>query len=162
MDRLPQTLESLLNQVVEALKQELDDSLIAVVLFGSRARSEAREESDWDLLVIAHDLPPRPFQRHRFLKQMLPSTWRGLISLLAKTPEEFEASLPALYLDIALDGVVLYDPEGYAQEKLTRLRELIREKGLHRERIGRDFAWQWEEFPGFDWILEWSETRSGI
>jgi hypothetical protein len=66
--------------------------------------------------------------------------------------------LPALYLDIAEDGIILYDPQGYAQEKLTYLRELIRKKGLLREKIGRDFAWRWKEFPGFGWSLSWSEA----
>ena len=35
------------------------DRLVAVVLFGSRARGEGSETSDWDLLVIAEGLPPR-------------------------------------------------------------------------------------------------------
>ena len=161
MDRLSHTHESLLNQVVKALKQGLDDRLIAAVLFGSRARGESHEESDWDLLVIARDLPPRPFPRLRFLKAMMPAIWRGRISLLAKTQDEFEASLPALYLDIALDGVVLYDSQGYTQEKLTRLRKLIDEGGLRRVSVGRDFVWQWETFPGFDWTLDWRGVSDG-
>ena len=155
MDRSSQAHEELLDRVVEALKRQMGHRLVAVVLFGSRARGEAQEGSDWDLLVLAHDLPPRLFQRHRSLKQMLPPAERGRISLLAKTPQEFEASLPALYLDIALDGIVLYDPDSYAQEKLARLRTLIDEKGLRRERVGRDMAWRWQEFPGFGWALEW-------
>lgn len=162
MDNSPPERESLLDEVVAALKRGLGDRLIAVVLFGSHARGEAEAESDWDLLVLARDLPARVFPRHRFLKQMLPAMWRGSISVLAKTPTEFEASVPALYLDIALDGVILYDPTGYAEEKLAQLRALIREKGLRREQMGRDFAWQWAEFPGFDWSLEWDEVQSGV
>jgi hypothetical protein len=110
-------------------------------------------------MQASDDLPLRLFQRHRFLKQMLPPADRGRISLLAKTPQEFEAFLPALYLDIALDGIVLYDPEGYAQEKLAQLRALIGEKGLRRERVGRNLVWRWQEFPGFDWTLEWEGAR---
>lgn len=149
-----------LEQSIEALKRGLGDRLIAVVLYGSRARGEARQDSDWDLLVLAHDLPRRFFRRHRLLKQLLPPAERGQISLLAKTPEEFETSLPALYLDIALDGIALYDPDRYIEEKLARLRQLIREKGLRRERTGRDLVWQWQEFPGFGWTVEWGEGRS--
>lgn len=153
---------SCLEPVIEALKEHLDGRLVAVVLFGSRARGEAEEHSDWDLLVIARDLPPRPFRRYRVLKAMLPLPWRGCISLLAKTPEEFEASLPALYLDIALDGVILYDPEHYAREKLAYLQALIRRKGLCRERVGRSLVWRWQEFPGFDWSIEWGEIEQGV
>jgi hypothetical protein len=90
---------------------------------------------------------------------VLPAAWRGRVSLMAKTPEEFETALSAVYLDIALDGVVLYDPQGYVGQKLTRLRELIRRKGLRRERVGEDFAWRWERFPGFNWSLESRRDR---
>lgn len=155
MDGLQLIQISSLNEVVEGLKEKLGDCLVAVVLFGSRARGDAHKESDWDVLVIAHDLPERLFRRHIFLKAQLPPRWRAAISLLAKTPEEFEASLPAFYLDIALDGVVLYDPQRYIYEKLTHLRTLIHQKGLRREKVGEDFAWRWDEFPGFGWSIEW-------
>lgn len=65
------------------------------------------------------------------------------------------AGLPDLYLDIALDGVVLYDAGGYAAERLEALRALVRRKGLYREREGRDLMWRWEQPPGPDWSLEW-------
>jgi hypothetical protein len=90
---------------------------------------------------------------------MLPAAERGWISLLAKTPQEFEASLPALYLDIALDGIVLFDPDHYIADKLVILRHLIGEKGLRRERAGQDLVWRWREFPGFGWAVEWEGAR---
>jgi hypothetical protein len=62
--------------------------------------------------------------RHLVLKRALPPRWRGWIAVLAKTPEEFEARLPALYLDIAHDGIILYNPNGYAAQKLARIRQL--------------------------------------
>ncbi len=96
----------------------MGDDLVAVVLFGSRARGEAHEGSDWDVLVIARRLPKRTLERAFLLKRMLPAEHRGGVSLLAKTPEEFMAGLPDLYLDIALDGVILYDTGCYMAERL--------------------------------------------
>jgi uncharacterized protein len=144
-----------LNQTVASLKKILGDRLIAVVLFGSWARGDAREDSDWDRFVIAQDLPERPFPRHLFFVNQLPPECRAGVSILAKTREEFESLLSSLYLDIALDGKILYDPHGYINEKLTYVRDLLRQKGLRRERIGRDFAWRWEKYPGFGWSLTW-------
>ncbi|MEW6664406.1 MAG: nucleotidyltransferase domain-containing protein [Thermodesulfobacteriota bacterium] len=46
-----------LADVVNALRLGLEEDLVSVVLFGSRARSEAGPESDWDLLVLARQLP---------------------------------------------------------------------------------------------------------
>jgi predicted nucleotidyltransferase len=141
-------LETALAPVVSALRDGLGDDLVALVLFGSRARGDAHEESDWNLLVVAGQLPQRTFQRHLHLRWMLPPLWRGQVSILAKTPAEFEAGLPALFLDIALDGIILYG-------RLTRLRELIKAGGLYRKQCGRDLIWQWWEFPGLGCQLTW-------
>jgi predicted nucleotidyltransferase len=158
-DHEREQLRQALSAVVAALRQGLSDNLVAVVLFGSRARGEATEVSDWDLLVIARHLLPSLFQRHLQLKMLLPVEWRARISLLARTPEEFDDRLSSLMLDIALDGVVLHDPQGYAAQQLAALRKLIERKGLRREQKGKDFIWIWERFPGFNWTLEWGTAR---
>jgi uncharacterized protein len=144
--------------VVHSLQQGLGDCLVAVVLFGSRARGEASRDSDWDLLVVAHDLPDKYLQRHLQFKQLLPIDWRGQVAILAKTPVEFEAHLSSLFLDIALDGIILYDQQGYISSKLSYLRQMIQQQGLRREQQGRDFVWRWQKFPGYDWSLEWEAT----
>lgn len=90
------TTEETAQQAVEALHAGLGDRLVAVVLFGSRARGDAHEHSDWDLLVIAEGLPENHFERHLFLKPLLPPDCRGAVSILAKTPEEFESHVPSL------------------------------------------------------------------
>ncbi|NUQ38242.1 MAG: nucleotidyltransferase domain-containing protein [Caldilineales bacterium] len=140
------------------LHRNLGADLVAVALYGSRARGDATEWSDWDLLVIARNLPQRHLDRHFFMKKMLPEGWRGLASVLAKTPEEFTAHLPALYLDIALDAVILFDTNGYLASRLTRLRRLIARVGLYREQTGADFAWRWRTSPGLGWSLQWEDA----
>ncbi len=144
--------------VASKLKEGLGEDLVAVVLFGSRARGEAREGSDWDVLVIANSLPGRTLERAIWLKRMLPAAYRGEISLLASTPEEFMSSLPDLYLDIASDGVILYDTDDFMAERLRSLQGLIHRKGLRREREDRDLVWRWRETPSPDWSLEWEEA----
>jgi predicted nucleotidyltransferase len=145
--------------VIAALRQTLNDNLVAIVLFGSQARGEADEFSDWDLLVIARDLPEKPFQRHLYLKKLLPDLWRGQVAILAKTPKEFEAYLPSLYLDIAVDGNILFDTDSYMANRLDRLQRLIQTGGLRREQSDNDLIWRWQESPGLDWSLEWEMVR---
>lgn len=144
-----------LNPMLQSLQQGLGEDLVAAALFGSRARGDATPESDWDVLLIAHHLPERPLQRHFFLKTMLPETWRARLSILAKTPSEFEARVPSLYLDIALDAVVLFDPQGYLQDRLAKLREQIARLGLHRERINENWVWRWKATPPSGWAVTW-------
>ncbi|MBI2934137.1 MAG: hypothetical protein HYY29_01065 [Chloroflexi bacterium] len=76
--------------------------------------------------------------------------------LNAATLFEFESSLRPLYLDIAIDGQILFDTAGYMQEKLNRISEIIREAGLHRVRVDGELMWEWLRpvKPGA-WELEW-------
>lgn len=67
------------------------------------------------------------------LAPLLPVDWSGWVSILARTPAEFGAGVLALFLDIALDGIVLYDTVNYASGRLLRVGELIHKKGLSRE-----------------------------
>lgn len=152
-------LRELLQPVVEALREGLGDDLVALALFGSRARGDAAPESDWDLLLIAHKLPEGFLSRHFYLKSLLPKEWRARVSLLAKTPGEFEARLPSLYLDIALDALVLYDPQGYLHERLPRLRAWITHLGLRREKSKGDWVWRWQGEAPLEWTLRWEDVR---
>ncbi|MDR7533113.1 MAG: nucleotidyltransferase domain-containing protein [Armatimonadota bacterium] len=135
---------------VQALSKALGDRLVAVALFGSRARGQADQESDWDLLVVVQGLPESPLERLIFLKQLLPPGCEA-VSFLARTPEEFEDHSPSLYLDIALDGKILYDPRGYLAERLSHLRRLIEDLGLYREWTEEGYEWRWRKQPTGPW-----------
>ena len=150
-------VEEKLKPVLSGLKKGLGDRLAAVALFGSRARGDAMPQSDWDIFVLAEGLPDKPFRRHLLLKRMIPPRWRGKVSIIAKTPEEFERYLAGLFLDIAVDGVILFDPQGYLSQKLDLIRRLIKQKGLTREKRGRDLIWRWKRYPGPNWSIEWSD-----
>ena len=145
----------LLDQVIAALREALGDDLLAVVLYGSRAKGEAHGQSDWDLLLIAENLPEKPLARHFFLKRALPAACRGAVSLVAKTPAEFEARVSPLYLDIALDGMILYDPKGYAAARLEKLKNLIAKSGLHRLRSKDGEVWKFDKPHSESWSLSW-------
>lgn len=141
---------------LRALYGALGDDLVAVVLYGSRARGEAHETSDWDLLVIADDLPDQTLARHLFLKRALPAECRGVASLLAKAREEFKSSLPSLYLDIALDREILYDRQEFATTHLAEIRQMVKRLGLLREQTPTGYVWIWQDGQPAGWPLEWS------
>lgn len=142
-------------QLVAALKSGLGEHLVAVVLFGSRARGDASPESDWDVLVIAEGLPERRLDRQILLHGLLPLELPGSVSVVGRTPDEFESHLPSFYLDVALDGRVLYDPRRYASRHLARLRRVIASAGLYRERTEAGDVWRWRNAPEGSWSVEW-------
>lgn len=147
--------ETPLQDVLVALRAHLGDSLRSVVLFGSRARGDARPESDWDLFVIAGGLPSSPLERSRMLRRVVPPRWCGRAAIIATTPQEFEAQFPAYYLDIAADGRILYDADGYVEDRLNRIHQRVREAGLHRRRLAHGFVWTWETPPRGSWRIDW-------
>ncbi len=148
-------VEQVLRPLVESLKAGLGQNLIAVVLFGSRARGETRKVSDWDLFLLARSLPTSPMKRYAYVRGLSRVPLEGGISYLAKTQREFEEGFPSFYLDLALDGIILYDTAGYMEAKLRRIREIIRETGLKRERIPGGFFWNWKKYPGPEWEISW-------
>jgi predicted nucleotidyltransferase len=150
--------EKILSQIVTALQEGLGERLIAAVLYGSRARGQAHRASDWDLFIIASDLPAQLWERHILLKRSLPAAYRGAVSLLAKTPQEFEENkIASIYLYIAQDGQILFDPQGYARQRLADLQRLMAEAGLYRKQSSGGEVWRWRQKPRQPWALEWRE-----
>ncbi len=151
-----------LQALVEHLRRQLGKRLDAVVLFGSRARGEATEESDWDLLIIVEGLPRSPLARRRLWLSVAPREWQALASPLLRTPEEWYRWVAPLSLDIALDGNILYDARGRMQNFLTALRKQIQRIGLVRRKIDGQMVWLWQQgTPPRSWekrLLEVVET----
>ncbi|OAG28553.1 nucleotidyltransferase family protein [Thermodesulfatator autotrophicus] len=134
-----------LQDLIEHLRRHLGERLDAVVLFGSRARGEATEESDWDLLIVVEGLPRSPLDRQRLWLSVAPREWRACAAPLLRTPEEWYRRVTPLSLDIALDGVILYDAQGRMKHFLKKLRRQIRHIGLVRRRIHGQPVWLWQQ-----------------
>lgn len=146
-----------LQPVVAALQEALGDDLIALVLFGSRARGDATPDSDWDLLLLAEGLPDSPWHRQQQIAALLPQAWRHRISLLAHTPTEWFTRVTPLALDVALDGVLLYEnSQNLIAARLSALRQQLAQLGLERRAIDNEWLWLWRGEPQRHWELEWT------
>ena len=150
-----------LSLAVAKLAAALGEALLGVVLYGSYARGEASEWSDVDLLVIARELPEGWYERNIHLHQILKQIPDAPdFSILGKTPEEFEQHFPSLYLDLGLDGVVLFDRNDYTASKLARVREIIKQAGLVRQRLSKGtMFWNWDRKVTRQWAITWEGYR---
>lgn len=148
-------MSSKLEQVVRVFREELGKSLLGIALFGSTARGEARSDSDWDILIIAKELPANAFERQMYLRSLLPREVGTKASVMAKTKEEFEGKLLPVHLDIATDGMILFDPEGYLERKFEQIRRILEKEGLIRKKIHNTWVWVWKKSRGRDWELDW-------
>jgi len=99
-----------LDKVVERIRDAAGPERI--VLFGSRARGDARQRSDWDLLVIARSELPR-HRRSAPLYSLL-ADMPGEFEVVVYTPEEAEewSGVSEAFVTTALrEGTVLYEKE---------------------------------------------------
>ncbi|MFZ8813664.1 MAG: nucleotidyltransferase domain-containing protein [Thermus aquaticus] len=91
------------------LLQGLPIPLTRALLFGSRARGEALEDSDWDLLVVSPAFRGMDYlSRVQLLYHLLPLR---NVDYVALTPEEWEARKGEIGLvgEAAREGLVLLD-----------------------------------------------------
>ncbi|MEJ2771245.1 MULTISPECIES: nucleotidyltransferase domain-containing protein [unclassified Stygiolobus] len=142
---------TLLNNMLKIMKEEFKDDLISVVVYGSVARGDNRNDSDVDLLIIMKNLPKdsmlkriRLFETKVEDKLNLDEYWKMgyyiSLSPVLKTPEEAEKFSP-LYLDMVYDAVILYDRNYFFTRILQKLRDRLKELGAERVRIGKKWYW---------------------
>ncbi|MCJ7786214.1 MAG: nucleotidyltransferase domain-containing protein [Desulfobacterales bacterium] len=146
-------------KVVDCYKDYLGERLISIVLFGSQARGEAKESSDYDLFIVADGLPPKPFKRVLFIRSPLKGQFPEKFCIIAKTPQEIMTDFPPLFLDLGLDGIILFDRDNFFKKIQIRIKEIIHQAGLQRKRDERKLCWEWQNPPRKGWELTWSGYR---
>jgi len=142
------------SRLIEAYKSHLRENLISIVIFGSRARGDHTENSDFDILIIAAHLPERHLARMGYIRGPL-FKFNEKVQVLAKTPDEFDSIFPPLYLDIALDGKILVDKDGFMEKRLRKIRKIIKDSSLYRIKEGDELLWQWNSPKKPGWELDW-------
>jgi hypothetical protein len=146
-----------LEPLSRALQSQIGKDLKALVLFGSRARGDFSEKSDYDILVIADSLPVEPIKRMRIVRSVLLKC-PVHANFVAKTPFEFESNLTPLLLDVCIDGKVLYGAE-YFEPFRSRAEKAISQAGLIRKRLDGEYFWEFSGSPPVSWELNWEGYR---
>ena len=108
---------------VETAVRQWHSDLIGVVLFGSTARGEAREWSDIDLLFAMDDCVPITRELYRRWDAIAEANSR--VSPHFAHPPADRSSPGSLWLEVSMDGIVLYERGGQVTRLLSGLRRLI-------------------------------------
>jgi len=146
VERIPHAyFAPVIKRYCELLKDVLGDRLISVMLFGSVARGDWDKDSDIDILIVAKGWGDKPVWER--IKEL-----RRAMNLLEQTPEYLEAvrmgywpviqnypltpdearRFKRIYLDSIIDGIILYDREGFLEGVLESIRRRLEELGSHR------------------------------
>ena len=150
----------LLRNLVERLRTVVKSGLLSVVLFGSVARGTCNDKSDIDVLIIYDGKAvSRRIVRNKFIasrKHVLRDMYGDACStdifslpfLSSVIMELSEAkAIPYILLDIAVDGIVLFDFERVFEHIREKISSQLRKLGSRRVYL-KDGTWYWNLKPG--------------
>jgi hypothetical protein len=146
--RAAEAIVQKLRECTSELEKLLGDELVGLVLFGSWARGEAREDSDVDVFVVLKSL--RGVEaRAAVYKVVSRSVGRAVTLVDARADELFkdELELTPLLLNILVDGIVVYDRTGKLAELAAKARQLVEAEGLVKYRTP-DGKYGWKRLDG--------------
>lgn len=107
----------------------------AVALFGSVARETETKDSDADLLVMAEGLHARINRRGNQVAQIKSLFPKVPLDILLLTREEVISNFRnhnPLFLDIAVEGQILLDPDDFLSGLMSETKTYIRTKGIRK------------------------------
>ena len=133
-----------------------NEKILAVALFGSVARGEARSDSDIDLLVVHKEVDFNPAHRSVDIvfalkegnehKRLVDQGLNPQPSCIFMTERELW-DRPHILLDILFEGILLYDV-GMLESRLSALRERLNALGSKRVALP-DGTWYWDLKPNW-------------
>lgn len=120
--------DSVLERLTKAIVEHVHPRRI--VLFGSRARGDARPDSDYDVMVEEEQEPESEWNRASEITDAISQRLSVDVQITVRTPARFERrrdDVGTIDYDIAREGIVLYDADpaiGIAELRpATRVRE---------------------------------------
>jgi predicted nucleotidyltransferase len=142
------------HSVVEELLRQFNGNVIAVALFGSTARGEAKPTSDLDFLVVLSGSPASPDRRSQVYRCIHNAVTSDGVSrdvtaldMDEKSILDEDAEITPLMLNVVADAVILYDPKGELRSFVDRVKKVIQLAGLERYAV-RDGKYGWKPKDG--------------
>ena len=108
--RHPQT-DEIMNELRDRLIETYSDRLIAMLLFGSQARGDAKPNSDFDVLIVLKDQVKtgKEIERTGYFLSPLCLKYNVVICNLFLSTTRFENEQTMLMQNIIEEGIYFYD-----------------------------------------------------
>jgi len=109
MNNLTEKEKQALKELVEELKKLYGDNLSRVILYGSKARGDATEDSDIDILVILKNIQNFSFEKKRVreISWKISYKYDLLLSIIIRNEQEYLRKDTPLLMNIEKEGIVL-------------------------------------------------------
>lgn len=136
------TLDGDAAAIVRRGRAILDDSLLGIVAFGSWTRGDESPSSDLDFLLVADDRVRISRDLYREWEAEPPLSWHG-----HRVSPHFAHMRPScdpvsgFWAEVALDGLVVLDPEWFVSRYLVTLRRRISDGEIVRRVVGGRAYW---------------------
>lgn len=157
-------LTDILNKINNRIKCLEWINIVSIAIFGSSARNEAYTGTNIDLLVVAEDIP----KDIRLMVQEIVKIKRALdlgvpLDILLVSKEECEYNFRShnpLYLDIAIDGKIIYDTN-FLEQLVEETREYLKINAIRRGEGSWSFpvkdrvVTNLSEVSNEEWALSW-------
>jgi predicted nucleotidyltransferase len=131
--------------------------LESFAVYGSVARGSPSQYSDVDILLVSDSLEGSLASRIEKLccvEEMLEEELRwlrgkGVYTSLSFYPLRRDEArrLPLLFLDLTEEAAILYDRNGFFENVLLELKEMLLKQGAKRVMVGR--YWYWDLKPNY-------------
>ncbi|MCS6769495.1 MAG: nucleotidyltransferase domain-containing protein [Candidatus Caldarchaeum sp.] len=153
LEKVQQEYRGLVEDYFQLLQKRFGERLRSVCVFGSVATGRAGPESDIDILVVVEGLPDDVLERAEETVELLlelkqkPSHHRltgsgrsAAVSPIFLTPSEAEKH-PPIMLDIADEGVIIFDKEEFLSNVLKSIRKRLEELGARKVVTSKGHYW---------------------
>ena len=155
---LNKNYQPLLDRLLELMREQMGERLLAVCLYGSLARGQTHRGSDVDLFIVVQGEREEAEKMWAAARRALVVTpeyealvQRGIwpdLSPFIVTQAFLAIETPWLLLEVQDHGLILYDPQGVLAHKLEAVRQRMRELGTKKVMMP-DGSWYWDIKP--DW-----------